>query len=196
MAATLAPDGPDLAPIAGAAPEVIWTSSRLGAAAACNVALRRSRGAIVILAAPWIVLRGDAFTPVQRALEDPGVAAAGAFGLVSADLRRFEASPGPAVDVLELGWLACRRADASTLGPLDERFVDDAFLGAWWSLVLRVGGDDGAEPRRVLALDIPIEHGSGGRGPLDPDHDRQAKRNWYRLLADFRGRPDLLSRSA
>jgi hypothetical protein len=193
LAVRLAPDSLDLAPIAGAAPEVTWTSSRLGVATAFNMGLRRARGAVVVLADPAIELRGDAFTPVQRALDDPGVAVAGAFGLASADLRRFDASPGPVVDVLELGWLACRRTDASMLGPLDEKFADDAFLGAWWSLVLRAGRNDGAEPRQAIALDLPIVRSSDGRDRPDPAHDRQAKRNWYRLLEGFRGRPDLLS---
>ncbi len=194
QAARLKPGSPDLASIAGAEPEVIWTSERIGYAAARNVGLRRTRGAVVVLADTSVEPTGDALTPVAGALADPAVAVAGGFGLVSADLRRFEEAPGPAVDAVTLDWLAFRRADLVALGPLDEKFVLPPSLDAWWSLVLRAGPDDAA-PRGAVRLDLPLtRHTRPGWPTLAPGElDRQAKRNFYRVLDRFRGRPDLRS---
>jgi hypothetical protein len=194
QAARLAPGSPDLAPIAGSEPEVVWTSVRLGHAAARNVGLQRARGALVVLADTAVEPTGDALTPLAAALDDPGVAVAGGFGVVSADLRHFEASPGPAVDAVELAWLAARRVDVVTFGLLDEKFVVDAHLGSWWSLVLRAGAE-GTIPRRAVRLELPLlRHPvSQPAGPDGPERDRLAKRGFYRILDRFRERPDLLS---
>ncbi len=192
--ARLAPGAPDLAPVAGAAPEVVWTSGRLGHAAARNVGLRRAAGAIVVLADTSIEPTGDPLTPLAIALADPAVAVAGAFGLVSADLRRFEEDAGPDVDAIELRWLAFRRADDAALGPLDEKFAFDRYLDVWWSLVLRAGADDSA-PRAARRLDLPlVRHAHRGWTSLpEAARDRLSKRDFYRVLDRFRDRPDLLS---
>ena len=191
----LAAGGAGLAPIAGTAPEAVWTSERLGHAAARNVGLRRARGAVVVLADTSVEPAGDALTPLEAALADPAVAVAGAFGLVAADLRRFEATPGPAADVIELDWQAFRRADYVARGPLDEKFAVGRHLDAWWSLVLRAGADDGAPPRGARRLDLPlVRHPRGdASATAAAESDRLAKRNFYRLLDHFRDRRDLLS---
>ena len=193
--ARLAVESADLDPIAGTTPEVVWTSERLGQAAARNLGLRRAAGAIVVLADGSIEPTGDPLAPLEAALADPRIAVAGAFGLVAADLRRFESAPGPDVDAIELCWLAFRRDDLAALGPLDEKFAVDRHLGTWWSLVLRAGADDGAPPRAARRLDLPLaRHAERGRTILPADqHDRLAKRGFYRLLDRFRDRPDLLS---
>lgn len=195
QAARLSPGEPDLAPIAGAAPEIAWTSARLGHAAARNVGLRRAAGAIVVLADTSIEPTGDPLTPLEAALADPGVAVAGAFGLVSTDLRRFEDAAGSDVDALELHWLAFRRADYGGLGPLDEKFMFYRGLDIWWSLVLRAGPGDDAAPRAARRLDLPLERhaGRGWKGLPQDQRDRLSKRNFYRVLARFRDRPELLS---
>lgn len=195
QAARLAPGSPGLAPIAHSAPEVTWTSERLGHAAARNIGLRRALGAVVVLANTSIEPIGDALTPLVAALDDPAIAVAGGFGLVSSDLRRFDDAPGPTVDVVELGWLAFRRADFVALGPLDEKFVSPASLDAWWSLVLRAGGDEDRAPRRAARVDLPLaRHDQREATDLSAvDRDRLAKRNFYRVLERFRERPDLLS---
>jgi hypothetical protein len=113
----------------------------------------------------------------------------------SADLRRFAEGPGPAVDAVELYWLAFRRADYVALGPLDEKFAFYRHLDIWWSLVLRAGADDGAPPRGARRLDLPlVRHAHRGWTTLsDADRDRLARRNFYRVLDRFRARRDLLS---
>jgi len=163
QAAALAAEAPDRAPIGGAAPEVLRTSTRLGYAAALNVALRRSAGELVLLADATAWPFGDALTPLAAALRDPAVAAAGGFGLAPAEpgpprpgaLRRIEtaaplgaatAPAGADATALEGAWLAFRRSDYVELGPLDEHFVTPAWLDVWWSLRLRAGAEpEGAE---------------------------------------------------
>ena len=196
QAGRLAADRPALAPIGGRAPEVLWTSTRLGAAAARNVGLRRATGAIVILADASVEISGDALSPLATVLVDPAVAVAGAFGLVTTDLRHFVAAAGPTVEAVEGAWLACRREDVARLGPLDERFVSDRYLDAWWSLVLRAGPDPEGPPRSARRMGLPLvrheEHRPGAAE--DTRADRLANRNSYRLLERFRDRAgDLLS---
>ncbi|MFI5258109.1 MAG: glycosyltransferase family 2 protein [Candidatus Limnocylindrales bacterium] len=155
----LASGSPDLAPIGGVVPEVLRTSTRLGYAAALNIAMRRAAGEFVLLADNTALPTGDAFTSVEAALHDPAVAAAGGFGLTSAEpgpLRPNGLQPldgdasavGEDADVaaLDAGWLAFRRSDYRDLGPFDEHFVTPAWLDVWWSLRLRAGAEpEGAE---------------------------------------------------
>lgn len=191
----LDPAHPDIAPIAGRSPEVVWTSARCGHAAARNVGLRRAAGAIVVLADTSIELTGDPLTPLEAALSDSGVAVTGGFGLVTADLRRFEDAPGPEVDAIEICWLAFRRGDLGALGPLDEKFAFYRSLDIWWSLVLRAGDDPAAAPRAARRLDLPLaRHEDRGWTDLPAERrDRLSRRNFYRVLELFRDRPDLLS---
>lgn len=195
QAARLSPASADMAPIAGAPPLVVWTSARLGHAAARNVGLRRALGSVVVLADTSVEPIGDALTPLIAALADPDVAVAGGFGLVGSDLRRFAETGNPVVDVVSLGWLGFRRADYVALGPLDERFVLGTHLDAWWSLVLRAGPEEGAQPRSARRLDLPlVQHEPRQPAALsDDERDRLAKRSFYRVLDRFRDRRDLLS---
>jgi hypothetical protein len=198
QAARLAPGTPDLGTIAGAEPEVIWTSERLGPAAARNVGLRRARGAIIVLADTSIEPAGDALGPLEAVLDDPGVAVTGAFGFVSSDLRRFQDAPGPSVDAVELDWAAFRRDEYIALGPLDEKLTSDRNLATWWSLVLRAGPQDEPTPRGAVRLDLPLVRHAGRASSTLPEvqRERRAKRDFYRVLDQFRHRRDLLSGTA
>lgn len=173
--------------------EVVLTSERLGTAAALNAGIRRAAAPVVIVLDTSIELTGDAITPLAHALHDPSVAVAGPFGIVSADLRRFEdAGPGD-VTAIEGYVQAFRRVDASRRGPLDEHFRFYRNLDIWWSLVLR-DASEGVVPRRALALDdLPVrrhEH-RGWTGLADAERDRLSKRNFYRILDRFGSRRDL-----
>jgi hypothetical protein len=183
----------DLLPV-GELPEVVRTSTRLGRAAARNVGLRRARGAIVVLAAAGAEPTGDALTPLADALADPSVAVVGAAGFVTADLRRYDEATGSDPDVVGLAWLAARRADLVALGPLDEKLVTDDHLGAWLSLALRAGPDEGRPPRRAVRLDVPVRV-PAPLPPAGPEAERLARRAHYRVLDRFRDRPDLRSGS-
>jgi len=175
--------------------EVVWTSERLGQAAATNIGLRRAAGPVVILLDTSSEPTGDFVTPLVRALDDESVAVAGGWGITSADLRTFDDAPAGDVDAIEGYVQAFRRADAAALGPLDERFRFYRNLDIWWSLVLRDGAEDDENPRRAVRIDgLPLErHEHRGWTSLpDDERDRQSKRNFYRIIDRFGSRRDLL----
>jgi hypothetical protein len=173
--------------------EVVWTSERLGHAAALNAGIRRASGPVVVVIDTSVESTGDILTPPVRALDDPGVGVAGGWGLTSRDLRTFEEAPAGDVDAIEGYCLAFRRADYVARGPLDERFRFYRNLDIWWSLVLRDEGE-GEWPRRAVAIEIPaIRHEHRGWTSVpDEDRNRQSKRNFYRIIDRFGSRRDLL----
>jgi hypothetical protein len=182
------------APTGGPPIEVVWTSQRLGHAAATNIGLRRASGAIAILLDTSLTPTGDIVTPLVRALDDPTVAVAGGWGIVSPDLRHFEDAPAGDVDAIEGYCQAFRRADFAARGPLDERFTFYRNLDIWWSLVLRDDGPD-RTPRRAVRLDgLPIVRGEhrGYASLPEAERDRLSKRNFYRIIDRFGPRRDLL----
>jgi len=176
--------------------ETVWTSERLGHAAATNIGLRRAMGPIAILLDTSVEPTGDIVTPLVRALADASVAVAGGWGIVSADLRRFEDAPAGDVDAIEGYVQAFRRADFAARGPLDERFRFYRNLDIWWSLVLRDEGE-GSVSRRAVRLDglpaVRHEHRGYTSLPVE-ERDRQSKRNFYRIIDRFGSRRDLLVR--
>jgi cysteinyl-tRNA synthetase len=175
--------------------EVVWTSARLGHAAATNIGIRRAPAPVVILLDPSVEPTGDFVTPVVEALEDPTVAVAGGWGIVSGDLRKFDDAPAGDVDAIEGYVQAFRRADAARLGPLDEHFRFYRNLDIWWSLVLRDPEDDAPARRRAVAVDaLPAtRHEHRGWSSLpEAERDRQSKRNFYRIIDRFGSRYDLL----
>jgi hypothetical protein len=144
--AALALGSSDRAAIGGREVEVLRTSSRLGHAAALNIALRRVAGEMVLLADGSAWPTGDALGPLAEALADPLVAIAGAFGVGSTEpgkLRPAALATSTEREVVALlaGWMAFRRADYIALGPLDDRYVTSAWLDIWLSLRLRAGAD-------------------------------------------------------
>ncbi len=183
-----------LASIEGDATEVVWTAQRLGHAASLNAAIRRARGAVVIMLDPSVEATGDFVTPLIDALADPAVAVAGAFGLRSTNLRQFEESESGDVVAIEGYVMAFRRDDFRDRGPLDEHFRFYRNLDIWWSLVLRDEGEGNA-PRRAVALHLPVtrhEHKGWSELP-DAERDRLSKRNFYRIIDRFGRRTDLAS---
>jgi len=178
----------------GVGTEIVWTSERLGHAAALNAGIRRAQAAAVVLLDPSVEPTGDLVTPLVAPLDDPTVAVAGPWGVRSTDLRHFDdADPGD-VDAIEAYALAFRRADYGARGPLDERFRFYRNLDLWWSLVLRDEGQ-GLPPRRALRVaEVPaVRHEHRGWESVDPaDRDRLSKRNFYRIIDRFGARTDLL----
>jgi GT2 family glycosyltransferase len=184
----------------GVVTEVVRMSGRLGGAAALNAGIRRATAPLVLLLDPSVELVGDLVTVLADALEDPTVAVAGPFGLVSDDLRSFRAAPSDALnaDAIEGVAIAFRRGDYAERGPLDEHFVDEASLDAWWSLVLRDQAEEAAEdamPRRAVQVGATLVVRHAGNDPggfSQPERERQVRRNRYRLLKRFATRRDLL----
>jgi hypothetical protein len=173
--------------------EIVRTSAPLGQGAALNAGGRRAAGRIVILVDASVEVTGDIVTPLVAALEDPRVAVAGAFGLVSDDLRHFSETPSPPAAAIEGYVQAFRRSDLEALGPFDEAFRFYRNLDIWWSLVLRDAGPDAA-PRDALVIPgLPlIRHDHVAWSATRPaDRERLSKRNFYRILDRFRDRLDL-----
>ncbi len=177
-------------------PEVVRTTERLGYGAALNIGARRAPGPVVVVLDTSVEPTGDVVTPLVAALKDPTVAIAGAFGIVSDDLRSFREAPAGDVDAIEGYCMAFRRSDFAARGPLDERFRFYRNADIWWSLVLRDEGED-EPPRRAVALDgMPVvrhEHRGYGSLPVE-ERDRQSKRNFYRIIDRFGWRRGLLTR--
>jgi hypothetical protein len=176
--------------------EIVWTSERLGHAAATNIGLRRAGSPLVIQLDTSVEPSGDVVTPLVRALDDETVAVAGRWGIVSSDLRKFEDAPAGDVDAVEGYLTAFRRADAAERGPLDEHFRFYRNLDIWWSLVLRDEGEE-VPPRRAVSIDgLPaVRHEHRGYTSLpDDERDRQSKRNFYRIIDRFGWRRDLLTK--
>jgi hypothetical protein len=183
----LLPGSPERAPIAGSPPELVRTSVRLGYAAVLNIGLRRAAGERILLADSTVVPSGDALAPLTAALADPEIAAAGGCGLVAEDpdeprpnlLVRLEATATPTeVMALELGWLAFRRADMLTHGPLDEHFVTPAWLDTWWTLRLRFGPPDLAADDEAAPVEADVEATAGAApapAPVDAAADATAE---------------------
>jgi GT2 family glycosyltransferase len=175
--------------------EVVWTSERLGHAAATNIGIRRAAASVVILLDTSLEPTGDFVTPLVGALDDAGVAVVGGWGITSKDLRTFEDAPAGEVDAIEGYVQAFRRSDAAAFGPLDERFRFYRNLDIWWSLVLRDGAEDNEVPRRAVRIDgLPLKKGEhrGWTSLPDEERERQSKRNFYRIIDRFGSRPDLL----
>jgi cysteinyl-tRNA synthetase len=186
---------PDRNPAGAEGPEieVVRTSARLGWAAALNIGLRRAAGEVVVVMDTSVEPTGDVVTPLVAALADGEVALAGAFGLRSADLRRFEEVADGDAAAIEGYLLAVRRADAAAAGALDEGFRFYRNLDIWWSLVLRDRGE-GVPPRRaavVAGLPLVRHEHRGWTSVPEAERDRLSKRNFYRFLDRFRDRLDL-----
>lgn len=180
----------------GVVTEVVWTSARLGYAAALNAGIRRAQAPVVIVLDTSVEPSGDLVSALVSALDDPTVAVAGPFGLVSEDLRRFEAPAGRmrSVDAIEGDALAFRRADYLARGPLDERFEVPASLDVWWSLALRDPGEAGAARRALWVTGQPLirHERRGWAGLPEAETARRSKRNFYRVLKRFAARRELL----
>jgi hypothetical protein len=194
----------------GVMTEVVWTSARLGAAAAWNAGIRRTDTPVVVLLGPGTEPVADVVGAIVAALDDETVAVAGPVGLMTEDLRRYEEAGEGAADVAAVAGAAIgfRRADYLARGPLDEHFVAADSLDVWWSLVLRDPWlvDDETEetedpadvivdladlpvPRRAVQVDAAvIRHET----PADAADARLAKKNFYRLLKGYATRRDLL----
>ena len=172
--------------------EVVRTSERLGTGAAWNIGIRRAGAPVVVIVDASVEPTADFVTPLVEALADPEVGVAGGFGIVSADLRRFEDGSAGEVTAVEGYVIAFRRADAIARGPLDEHFRFYRNLDIWWSLVLRDEGE-GSPSRRAVSVPVSaIRHEHRGWTALpEAERDRLSKRNFYRIIDRFGHRTDL-----
>ncbi len=162
----------------------------LGFAAAVNAGIEAAAGPVVVLFDPGVEVKGDAISPLLRALDDPSVVVAGPFGLSGmGTLKECETSEGPEVDAVEGYCMAFRRADAIAVGGFDPRFRFYRIADVEFSFRLREHGG-----RAVALSGLPLEkHEHRLWESTEPaERDRLSKRNMYRFLDRWRGREDLL----
>ncbi len=177
--------------------DVVWLDHDPGAAGGRNAGLRASRGEVVVLMDASVQLTGDAFSPVVAALREPGVGAAGPFGLITEDMRHYFEVPNEGepreVDALQNYFLAFRRADLPRVGWLDEhyRFYRSMDLDLSYRIRDRTG--------RVVSLPgLPlIRHRHTIWESLSPgDREERSRRNFGRFLKAWDHRRDLLRPAA
>ena len=164
-----------------------------GWAEAANRGLEAARGEVVVLFDPGVELSGDAASPLIAALDEPGVAAAGAFGVRCEErIGHFHSHPGPEVDALEGYVLAFRRLQALEAGGFDRkfRFYRLADFDLCFKLRDHLGG------RAVVVPDLPVErHQHRLWEALDEEErERRSRRNYYRFLELWGKRKDLMTR--
>jgi cysteinyl-tRNA synthetase len=170
--------------------EVITLAEGTGWGAARNAGLKRSLGRIVLVADGSIEPVGDVFGPMEAALADPTMGVVGPFGIVTTNLRDFEASDGPEVDAIEGYLMAMRREVLLEVGMFDEKFKWYRTADIEYSFRLKEAG------LKAMIVTAPVtrhEHRMWFNTPPE-ERAKWSKRNYYRFLDRFRGRFDLLVR--
>jgi hypothetical protein len=168
--------------------EVLSLDLGTGWGAARNAGLGRSRGRLVLVMDGSVEPTGDVIGPLEAALADETVGVCGPFGVVTHDLREFEASSGPEVDAIEGYLMAFRRDALRDAGLFDERFKWYRTADIECSFRLKDAG------LRAVVVEVPVaKHEHRMWHHTEPaERDRLSKRNYYRFLERFRGRFDLL----
>jgi len=167
--------------------EIVPLLHGTGWAAARNAGLKRSRGRILLAMDGSVEPTGDVFGPLIEALADETIGVCGPFGIVTDDLRSFEASEGPEVDAIEGYLMAFRRDVLLEVGGFDEGFKWYRSADVDWSFRVKDAG------LRAVVVEVPVvrhEHRVWSNTPPE-ERVRLSKRNYYRFLDRFRGRFDL-----
>lgn len=169
--------------------EVLSLQEGTGWAAARNAGLRRSRGRIVVALDGSIEPAGDVLSPLEAALADASVGVCGPFGIVTHDLREFDAAPDPGeCDAVEGYLMAFRREVLALAGPFDERFRWYRTADIDWSFRVRDTG------LRAVVVPVPVtKHPHRMWFETQPAQRASwSKRNFYRFLDRWRDRWDLV----
>jgi cysteinyl-tRNA synthetase len=167
--------------------EVVALEKGTGWAAARNAGLRRARGRVVLAMDGSIEAAGDVIGPLEEGLADDTVGVCGPFGIVTSDLREFEATEGPACDAVEGYLMAFGRELITRTGGFDEKFRWYRTADIEFSFRVKDLG------LRTVVVDVPVlrhEHRMWFETP-PAERAKWSKRNYYRFLERFRGRFDL-----
>ncbi len=168
--------------------EVLPLEPGTGWGAARNAGLKRSRGRLVLVMDGSVEPTGDVIGPLEEALADESIGVCGPFGVLTLDLREFQASSGPEVDAIEGYLMAFRRGVLRDVGLFDERFKWYRTADIECSFRVKDAG------LRAVVVDVPVEKHEHRmwHHTERAERDRLSKRNYYRFLERFRGRFDLL----
>ena len=167
--------------------EVVRLEPGTGWGAARNAGLKRSRGRIVLAMDGSVEATGDVFGPLEAALADPTVGVCGPFGIVTPDLREFDATDGPEADAIEGYCMAFRRETLTEAGLFDEKFRWYRTADIEYSFRIKDLG------LRAVVVPVPVERHEHRMWFQTPPADRArwSKRNFYRFLDRWRDRYDL-----
>lgn len=159
-----------------------------GWAQARNAGMRRSRGAIVVLADLSVEPTGDVLAPLGAALADPRAGIAGPFGVTSRDLREFEEAAGPEVDAIEGYLLAMRRETVAAGALFREQFK-------WYrNADIDLSFDVRSRGLSAVIAPCPVarhEH-RGWTSLAEEERAKASRRNFYRFYDRWKHRHDLL----
>ncbi len=165
--------------------EVIELVPTSGFARDRNAALSRADADIVMFVDTSLELTGNLPGALIAALDDPGVAVAGPFGLVSTDLRDYEERTAGEVVAIQGYCLAARREDLLAVGGFRESFAFYRNADIDLSLRLRTAGPD---PRRAVAVGAEHcrRHAHRAWEETPPEErDALSRRNMRRILDRF-----------
>ena len=171
---------------------VARTDHRLGEAEGRNVALRQSRGRVVLLLDMGVEVTGDIFGSLLAALADSTVGVAGRWGVRSRDLREFTASEEIEVDAVEGYLFAFRRAELGWLGGLDEHFRFYRNLDIYTCFQFK---HHGLRVIRVPDLPAVMHEHRGWQEYAPEERDRRSQRNFRRFLDEWHHDEQLLVES-
>ena len=160
-----------------------------GEAEARNIGLKQSRGRFILLLDSATEVTGDVFSPIVKTLEQNTVGITGLHGLRTEDMRHFEESSSPQIDVIDARCMAFRRSLLKKTGLFDERYRFPSYMDIDFNFAVR---DSGVSV--VMTPDLPVTY-----IPLiqdvhlsDAERTRLTKRNFYRFLEKWGDRDDLL----
>jgi hypothetical protein len=167
--------------------EVVALEGGTGWGAALNAGLKRSRARTVLVMDGSVEATGDVLGPLERALADPSIGVCGPFGIVTLDLREFDATEGPEADAIEGYCMAFRREVLTAAGLFDEKFRWYRTADIEYSFRIKDLG------LRAVVVPVPVERHEHRMWFHTPPADRArwSKRNFYRFLDRWRDRYDL-----
>ncbi|GAC1462947.1 MAG: hypothetical protein PVS3B1_24500 [Ktedonobacteraceae bacterium] len=168
---------------------LLRTTRKMGAAEARNIGLKQSRGRYILLLDTTMEVTGDIFTPLAQTLSNTSIGLTGLRGLRTNDLRHFEESQEPEVEVVAGICMAFRRKLLRKAGQFDERYRVPNYMDVDFSFAIR---DNGVQA--ILTPDLPlVYHPDPAGGNLSAaEQARLNKRNFYRFLEKWGNRDDLL----
>lgn len=171
----------------------VHIADAVGWSTAVRALLEMSRSAVFVLVDMSTVVEGNgALEPLVAAVGSSGVVAAAWRGVDVdlADAWRSMVPAGPGEVDAFLGYCVALDREAAGASPPHPkaRFYRNADME--WSLLLRAAGGRIVVP----SGDLPIRQGRHhGYHDTDPDmRDRESRRTYNRLLAQFRGRAEIL----
>lgn len=168
---------------------VLRATRVMGTAEARNIGLHQSRGRYILLLDTSVELTGDIFTPLEKTLANSEVGITGLRGLRTDDLRHFVESQQPEVEVVDGTCMAFRRNLLTRAGLFDERYRFPAYMDIDFNFAIR---DKGAQAVLTPQLPVHCHPTAADAVRSDAERTRLTKRNFYRFLAKWGDRDDLL----